>query len=247
MALLAIDQGNTRTKMGYFHNGHLLHTLAVPTDKQARAADLAKGILALPQLPVGTVIGLCTVVPELLPEWEAMATNLGFPLQRITGLTPTPLHNQYATPETLGPDRLMAAVAAAELAGTPVIPVHLGTASVVDAVSAKDAYLGGMIAPGIDIITTTLTRATSALHDISWGEPTHAIGQTSHDAQKSGIFYLTIGGLRAMIDATASELSPEAPVVLTGGWAQQLSAFLPRVAMVDSHLVLRGIARTLGS
>ena len=83
-----------------------------------------------PDLPHIVHIGLCSVVPELLPAWEQMAAKRGCPLTLLTGQSATPLRNAYQTPDTLGGDRLLAAVAAAQRVGTPVIPLHAGTTTV---------------------------------------------------------------------------------------------------------------------
>ena len=244
MALMAIDQGNSRTKFGIFHHGVLQQAWSVPTDKTAIAADL-QAACAAHLLPDQLSIGLCTVVPEAVPQWKALAVEHGYELTVITGSTPTPLRNDYETPETLGPDRLMMSVAAAHHAGTPVIPVSLGTAIVVDAVSRDGAYLGGMIAPGIEVIARALPAAASALWPVDWQEPAAPIGRTSQAAMTSGLFYESLGGLRAMIDATRLQLGETAPLALTGGWAAKLAPYLDHVALVEDHLVLLGIVLTL--
>ncbi len=245
MSLLAIDQGNSRTKFGLFRAGALLRTWVTGTDKQAGAATLLHALRHDPEMTPGTPIGLCSVVPELLPAWEQAAHALDSPLTIFTGNSPTPLRNAYETPETLGPDRLLAAVAAVDRAGAPVIPISAGTAFVVDAVSADRVYLGGMIAPGITPISEALSVAASALWPPGWHEPEHAIGATSEEALRHGLFYLSIGGLRAMVDAVRRELGVAAPLVLTGGWAQRVAPHLDGVALLDEYLVLHGIALAL--
>ncbi len=240
--LLAIDQGNQRTKCALFDGGALRETWSAPTVKDADAGQLAA---LLPEDRAGLHIGLCTVVPVLLPIWTQLAAMVALPLTVITGNSPTPLRNTYATLDTLGPDRLMAAVAAAHLVGTPVLPISLGTATVVDAVTADGVYLGGMIAPGIAIGIDGLARATSALPPASFTVPDSAIGHSSVESVEHGLFYHTLGGLRAMIAAVRTELGAEAPLALTGGWAQTLAPHLDGVALCDPLLVPRGIARTL--
>ncbi|MEI7833939.1 MAG: type III pantothenate kinase, partial [bacterium] len=134
MELLAIDQGNTTTKFGYFRAGRLQHNWSVATDRGATAEMLGQ-ILQEEGIVAPLALGLSTVTLELLPAWRRMAQDSGYSLTVVNGNTPAPLQNQYGTPETLGADRFMAAVAAADLVGTPVIVISLGTAIVVDAVS----------------------------------------------------------------------------------------------------------------
>lgn len=245
MRLLAIDQGNTRTKLGLFQDGVLRQTAAFATDKAASAADLEQAVFVMGGFPRTAHIGLCSVTPEVVPAWEALAERIGCPLTVLTGCYPTPLRNDFATPHTLGPDRLLAAVAAADAAGAPVIPVSLGTATVVDAVSAERAYLGGMIAPGIGMAAESLSVAASALHPVAWQVPDQAIGHSTDASLASGWFFHTLGGLREMIRAVRAELGAQAPLVLTGGWASHITPYLDNVALVDDFLVLRGIALTL--
>lgn len=243
MHLLTIDQGNTRTKVGLFQDRNLRQTFSFPTRKDATQSELAQAVTPLADLPPDTRVGLCSVVPELNPAWQAWAVEKGLQLTLLTGASPTPLRMAYATPETLGPDRLMAAVAAATVA-TPVISISLGTATVVDAVSDDAAYLGGMITPGIGLMAESLSAAASALHPVSWQEPAHAIGRSTDESLAGGWFYLVLGGLQAMIRATRAEIG-DAPLVLTGGWSAQLAPYLDGVALVDEYLVFRGIALTL--
>lgn len=244
MQLLAIDQGNSRTKFGLFRDGALQQVWTAPTNKTALVDDLRAMVFSASRLPSPVHLALCSVVPELTASWQRLAQETACPLIIITGASPTPLTNAYATPETLGPDRLMAAVAAADHTGAPVIPVLMGTATVVDAVSAARAYLGGMIALGIGTAADALAKATSLLWPAEWQEPAHAVGRSSDEALRNGLFYQQIGGLQAMIRATREEVGVHAPVVLTGGWAPAVQPHLENVALVDEYLVLRGIALT---
>jgi hypothetical protein len=135
--LLAIDQGNTRTKFGVFRGQALLGTWALPTDKAVEVAALTR--LLAGHLPIDSPpyppIALCSSVPELLPTWRAAAEAAGRALTIFTGESPVPLRNGYATPATLGADRLLAAVAAAAVQGCasndsgPVATPPGGTAS----------------------------------------------------------------------------------------------------------------------
>ena len=244
MELLAIDQGNTTTKFGYFRAGRLQHNWSVATDRGATAEMLGQ-ILQEEGIVAPLALGLSTVTLELLPAWRRMAQDSGYSLTVVNGNTPAPLQNQYGTPETLGADRFMAAVAAADLVGTPVIVISLGTAIVVDAVSLGSAYLGGIIAPGITATTVALENSASALPLGHWAPPSRAIARGTAEALANGLFYQSVGGLRAMVQAVRDELAISAPLALHGGWAHQLAPHLDGVALVDEHLVLRGIYLTL--
>jgi len=240
--LLAIDQGNSRTKFGVFADGELRHTWAIPTDKSATSAALHTAITTHGDVHHDTIIAVSSVVSELRTEWEGMAAAAGWPFFMITGTFVTPLINAYHTPETLGPDRLMAAVAAFHRARGPVMPVLLGTATVVDAVTGDGEYLGGLIAPGIGVSVDLLSKNASALDSVTWRPPANAIGRSTREALHNGLFFASIGGLRHMIAAIRHELHLSAPLALSGGWAVDVQSHLDGVAFLDPHLVLHGIA-----
>ncbi len=246
MQILAIDQGNTRTKFGLFNDGELQRVWTANTRKAASVDELRAMLFHPFEFPHTVHVALCTVVPELLPTWQQLAAQTGCPLTILTSRSPTPLHNAYRTPETLGVDRLMAAVAAAARVGVPVIPIHAGTATVVDAIDADHHYLGGMISLGISKTAEALATAASILWPAEWQEPEHAIGRSSAEALSNGLFYQSVGGLKAMVQAIRNELGAAAPLALTGGWARALSPHLDHVALVDEYLVLHGIAITVG-
>ena len=243
---LLIDQGNSYTKFARVNDGNLQPTRQCATNKTATVDALYQEISAASATSHVTRLALCTVAPELLPNWQAAAEQAGLPLQIITGNTPTILENAYRSPDTLGADRLMAAVAASSLVGNPVISLSLGTATVVDAVSAEGVYLGGMIAPGIDTCSRALANSASALWPVAWQPPSSAIGRDSQSSLANGIFFHHLGGIRAMIAALREELGQQTPMVMTGGWAGAVSPFLDLVRLIDPQLVLRGIGLTLG-
>lgn len=245
MTLLAIDQGNTRTKIGLVAQGKIQQHWIIPTEKDQQDRSSLTTLFTALQIPTHLPLAICSVVPETIARWQLAAAQWGVSCTSITGSTATPLDNRYATPLTLGPDRLMAAVAAAHLVAPPLIVMSLGTATVVDAVSIDNAYLGGMIAPGIEILMNALVDATSALPAIVWRQPELAIGRNTEESMTNGWFYATTGGLQAMVSAISASLHADLPLVLTGGWATTVAQHLPQVALVDEYLVLKGIALTL--
>lgn len=242
MSLLAIDIGNTRTKFGVFSQNALVRTWNVATAEIA-TVDAAGHILA--SLPPGTTIGVCSVVATHTTYFRDAARQQERTCILLSGQSPTPLRNRYHTPDMLGTDRLMAAVAAVQLCGAPVIPICLGTATVVDAVSAQHEYLGGMIAPGVGTAMQGLAHTASALYPITWQHPASAIGCNTDQALISGLYYQTLGGIRAMIDAVRDALGVAAPIVLSGGWAAPLQTDISAGARYEPHLILHGIAVTV--
>lgn len=242
---LLIDQGNSYTKYALVNGGVLSVSQKFVTNKNASVEDICAFLSSLLQDDEKNQIVLCSVLPELINNWISASAKLNLSMKIITGESPTKLINKYRTRDTLGADRLMAAVAAEAQVGSPAIILSLGTATVADAISADGCFLGGLIAPGIESCLYSLQKST-ALWQVSWQPPTSAIGTDSTAAMRNGIFYHTIGGIQAMLAALYSELGENTPLVITGGWAEIIAPHLPKIQLYDPQLVLRGMGISSG-
>lgn len=242
---LLIDQGNSYTKYAVVTNNSFSATEQIATNKLASSETIFNTLSKWMKNDIANQIALCTVVPALLPAWISAAAQFNTELNIITGETATGMQNLYQTPATLGADRLMAALAARELAGSPVICLNLGTATVADAISADGCYLGGMISPGIASCRDALFAATSALPTVVWQPPSSPIGRDTLASLHNGIFYHSIGGIKALLAVLYNELGADTPLVLTGGWADVIAPHLPYLALIEPQLVLRGMAITM--
>ena len=149
----------------------------------------------------------------------------------------------YPKPESIGADRLANAAAVAQLYGTPAIVVDFGTAVTFDVVSAKGDYVGGVIAPGLEVMTNYLYQRTALLPKLTLREPRRAIGKTTRDAMMSGAVF----GYRGLVGAILARLIAEnfrrkkPRVVGTGGYAQLIAEKLPEIEAVHPDLTLEGL------
>ncbi len=149
----------------------------------------------------------------------------------------------YPQPKTIGADRLANAVAVTELYGTPAIVIDFGTAVTFDIVSADAAYIGGVIAPGLEAMTSFLYQRTALLPRISLREPRSAVGKTTRDAMMAGAVF----GYRGLVQEILRRIIAEkfsgkrVHVVATGGYAKLVAEKLPQVKAVHENLTLEGL------
>jgi len=149
----------------------------------------------------------------------------------------------YPEPRSIGADRLANAAAVAELYGAPAIVVDFGTAVTFDVVSAKGDYVGGVIAPGLEVMTNYLYQRTALLPKLTLHEPPSAIGKTTRDAMMSGAVFCYRGLVREIVRRLTAENFPRRKprIVATGGYAKLIAAKLPEIEAVHPNLTLEGL------
>jgi type III pantothenate kinase len=149
----------------------------------------------------------------------------------------------YPEPRSIGADRLANAAAVAQLYGAPAIVVDFGTAVTFDVVSAKGDYVGGVIAPGLEVMTNYLYQRTALLPKLTLHEPPRAIGKTTRDAMMSGAVFGYRGLVREIVRRLTAENFPRRKprIVATGGYAQLIAAKLPEIEAVHPNLTLEGL------
>ena len=188
--LLALDVGNTNITIGVFRAGALLTTRRAATDARATTDELElllDGLLRLDGMAFGDVdaIALASVVPALTAALEAVAERRDRPLI-VAGPGTMPLAIRVDRPADVGADRLVNALAAARLHGTPAVVVDFGTATTLDCVAADGAYVGGAIAPGLELGLEALAARTAKLPRIELRAPDRAIGRDTVTAMQAG-------------------------------------------------------------
>jgi len=149
----------------------------------------------------------------------------------------------YPKPESIGADRLANAAAVAELYGIPAVVVDFGTAVTFDVVSERRTYVGGVIAPGLEAMTSFLYHRTALLPRISLKEPRHAVGKSTIEAMRSGAVFGYRGLVREILARIKTEQFPRkrVRVVATGGYAGLIAAGLPEIRVIRPHLTLEGL------
>lgn len=230
--------GNSRTKTAIFSNGELLVTSIGDTINQELLADLKKQFPAIEWVILSSVTGSNPMITGQLQN--------AFPhLLEFTSTTPIPIQNGYQTPETLGLDRLAAAVGANYLfPKKDLLVIDAGTAITFDLVKGNGTFAGGNISPGLRSRFRALHEFTRQLPLLDASEEPPEIGQTTHDAIRAGV----IGGLTFEIDGTIDYLRQRHPgleVVLTGGDARYFERRLKNPIFVKSEITLIGLNRIL--
>lgn len=245
--LLAIDVGNTNTVLGVFAGKDLQGHWRLSTRRDATADEFGILLRALfeaagiPLADVGGVI-VASVVPQLdaaMETWcrQAFARP---PLWVGPGMK-TGLPVLYDTPSDVGADRIVNAVAAFEEHGGPCIVVDFGTATTLDAISAKGEYLGGAIAPGIGISADALFQRAAKLPRVDVAKPKAVIGRNTVSSIQSGLFYGYLGLVGEIVRRMKAELGGKAVVVATGGLSHLILAEAEFVDRVNPLLTLTGL------
>jgi type III pantothenate kinase len=241
--LLAIDVGNTQTVFGLFEGERLTEQFRVATSRTQTGDELAVALRAFVDLERLDGIVLSSTVPELVREYEGFAERwAGVDLLVLGPGVSTGVPIRYDDPREVGPDRIANAVAARERHGAPVVVVDFGTSTNFDIVSAAGEYLGGVIAPGIEISMDALFARAARLVRIPFEAPEHVIGKTTTQGLQSGMVYGFAGQVDAIAGRIREELgAPEAPVVATGGLADLIAPHSRAITALDPELTLHGL------
>jgi type III pantothenate kinase len=245
--LLVVDVGNTQTHFGTFDGETLVEHWRFATVRTSTADELGAVLRNLVEL---RGIGLAdlrasivsSTVPELAPEWAAMAER--YLSHRMLVVGPgikTGMALRYDNPREIGADRLVNAVAAYDRVGAACIVVDFGTAITYDPVSATGEYLGGIISPGVEISLDALTSRAAKLPKIDLAPPRSVIGKTTIDAIRSGIIYGFAGQVDAIVGRIREELGDEAHAIATGGLAGHIVPFCDSIDETDDLLTLQGL------
>ena len=252
--LLALDIGNSNVTTGLFQNGLLVATRRAATNRAATPDELElvlEGLLGLDRLELGRIaaISCASVVPGLTSAVEQIAVRRDLPLVLATaGHVPIPI--RVDRPDEVGADRLVNALAAARLYGCPAVVVDLGTATTFDAVAADGAFIGGAIAPGLEIGLEALVARTAKLPRIELRQPDRAIARETIGALQAGTilgYEALVGGLLARVRRELADIAGvelEAVItILTGGLARApWAAGIAGVGAIDPELTLKGLA-----
>lgn len=235
---LLIDVGNGRTKLGLASTDAILDRRDCPT--RGLTADAVVEVLRGWEVRAAV---LCSVVPAAVAAFQEALVRLEVPLTVLKYDTPMGIGIRYPSPASIGPDRLANAVALAHLHGSPGIVIDFGTAVTFDILSADRHYIGGVIAPGLRLMTDYLHERTALLPQVELEEPVTAIGQSTIGAIQAGAAIGYRGMIRGILEALRKELPQDQPVhvVATGGDAAWIMAGLEEPIVVDSDLTLHGL------
>ncbi|HEY8002243.1 MAG: type III pantothenate kinase [Vicinamibacteria bacterium] len=245
--LLAIDVGNTQTHLGAFRGTALAEHWRFRTVSGATGDEIAErvaGLLNLSGVDPGEVdaLSVSSVVPPLGSQYEAMAGRyFDAPCLSIAPGVKTGMPILIDNPYEVGADRLVNAVAAYDRFGDACLIVDFGTGINCDAVSADGEYLGGAIAPGVEISLTALTERGARIGRIELDQPEDAIGKSTRAAIQSGVIFGYAGMIDGLTRRMVGELGGEPAVIATGGLANTIVPYCETIDEVDDLLTLTGL------
>jgi type III pantothenate kinase len=245
--LLAVDVGNTQTVLGLFDGERLVESWRVATEAERTGDEVAALVVRLLELrDLGfedvSGVALCSAVPLLVRSYEELAERYAqAPLMVLGPGVRTGIPVLYDDPREVGPDRIANAVAARERHGAPCIVVDFGTSTNFDAVSAAGEYVGGVLAPGIEISMEALFLRAARLTKVDFAEPRTVIGKTTASALQSGLVYGFAGQVDGIVRRMRAELGDTAPVVATGGLAALIAPHSETIDLLDPLLTLEGL------
>jgi type III pantothenate kinase len=240
--LLAIDVGNTQTVLGLFDGDQLA--------EQRRLASIASrtgdelGALIGEMFDLESVDGICvsSTVPALVREFEFFAERWAqAPILVVGPGAKTGIPVRYDDPREVGPDRVVNAVAAKERYGAPCIVVDFGTSTNFDVVSPEGEYVGGVLAPGVEISMDALFSRAARLMRVDFTEPPSVIGKTTVHSLQSGLVYGFAGQVDRIVEEIRGELGVEARAIATGGLAEVVAPHSRTIELVDPWLTLEGL------
>jgi type III pantothenate kinase len=246
--LLAIKIGNSNVTVGVFVNAALIARWRMHTETNKTADEYAilfDDLFAQAAFRANGWRGaaIVSVVPPLTVTFQELCRRY-FEIEPlvVTAHIETGMPIRYDNPLALGTDRWVAALAAKEKYGAPVIVIDFGTATTFNAVNRAGEFVGGAIAPGLNLAADSLYRATAQLPRVDLALPPHAIATNTIHGIQAGIVFGYIGMIEGMVARMRAELDePNARVIATGGLASMLAPQTQAIDAVERDLVLEGL------
>jgi len=242
--LLAIDVGNTNTVLGLYDDKKLIQHWRIKTDSSSTADELIltfNGLLK--DQPQVAGISLCSTVPSVLKEMRWMLERY-FPNTKTVIIEPgtkTVVPIITDNPKEVGADRIANSLAVFERHGGPSVVVDFGTSTNFDVVSEKGEFLGGALAPGIEISLEALASKAAQLRKVEFVKPRSVIGKNTVEALQSGALYGFAGQVDGILQRIIAEIGPVKAVVATGGLAPLVVEESSTITHHEPDLTLEGL------
>lgn len=250
--ILTIDIGNTNTTFGVFEGDDLVEKWRLSTVRDRTSDEI--GILSRQFFSTAEInytnisaIVISSVVPQLRFAFQKMS-------EKYFGLSAIFVqHNfdfgfkiNYDPPSSVGIDRLVAAFAAVEKYGKPCIVCDFGTATTIDAVNSKSEYLGGIIAPGMNVLADALFQRTAQLPKVEIKKNVTIFGNSTIGSMQAGIYFGYIGLVENILVKMIEELNETPQIIATGGLASIISENSAGINITDDNLILEGLRLIYG-
>jgi type III pantothenate kinase len=245
--LLTVDVGNTNTVLGIFEGEQLVKSWRVKTDPRTTADELWLQFNALVTGYQLTGLSICSTVPATLRELRTMINTYysDLPTTIVEPGTKTGVQLLVDNPKEIGADRIVNTLAAHTLYGGPAIVVDFGTSTNLDVVSPKGEFLGGSLAPGIEISVDALASRAAQLRKVELIRPKSVIGKNTVEALQSGTIFGFAGQVDGLVDRITEELArdyEEPPTVIaTGGLAPLIIGVAETIDEYEPDLTLIGL------
>jgi len=245
--LLAIDIGNTNIVIGCIKDDEILFQARIATDR-TRTSD-QYGVEIKNMLEAFDVrrenITDCIISSVVPPVFHSVRTGV----IKVIGKQPmvvgpglkTGLNIQMDVPSQVGSDRIVIAVAALAEYAPPLILMDMGTATTVEVVEEGNAYIGGVIFPGVKISLDALTSRAAQLPDISLDKPRRVIGKNTVECMRSGTMYGTAAMIDGIVERIEEELGHSSTLIATGGMAQFITPLCRHKILLEKDLLLKGL------
>lgn len=235
---LIIDVGNTRIKLAVFENSKLVRLVRSSKEAVTSAIEtISKDFPKLEKAIISSVGNFPSTALQLLQN--------NFEVLQLTKDTRVPFHNAYATPKTLGVDRIaLVSAAAVQFPGKNILIVDAGSCITYDFLTAENTYLGGGISPGLEMRYKALHTLTANLPLLSPTLPAKTIGDTTESSIHSGVFLGTVNEIDGFIDFYRDKY-PDFTIILTGGDAHLLRDSLKNSIFAIPNFLLEGLYHIL--
>jgi type III pantothenate kinase len=249
MMLLAIDVGNTNTVLGIFDGEKLLASWRMKSDARDTSDELWVQYQSLVSDYDFDSVAICSTVPAILREIRQMV-NKNLADKKVTIVEPgikTGVPLLVDNPREIGADRIVNTLAAHELFGGPAIVVDFGTSTNLDVVSPNGEFLGGALAPGIEISVEALANRAAQLRKVELIKPKNSIGKNTVEALQSGTIFGFAGMVDGLVKLISQQLLESYPkeqqicVIATGGLAPLVVGISETIDEHEPDLTLIGL------
>lgn len=245
--IFVCDVGNTNIVTGVFDNGQLIHHWRISTDREKTEDEFAMLVNNLFQYSGLSFedfngVAISSVVPSIMFALERMCEKYFRVKPLIVGPgIRTGLNLKYDNPKEIGADLIVNAVAAVHAYQVPIIVIDFGTATTYSYIDEKADYIGGAIAPGINISTEALYEKASKLPRIEIAKPPHIVGRNTIHAMQSGVLFGYVGQVEGIVTRMKKQAKSTPIVVATGGLCSLISNETSVIDHVDPFLTLKGL------
>ncbi len=245
--LLAIDVGNTNIVYGLFEGEKLVHKFRVESVRGRTSDEYAVALRSLLEMSgvatkqVDSAVLACVVPPLTEPMLRLVKGSFGLDAIVVGPGIRTGMAILIENPREVGADRIADAVAGYDRAKGGVIVVDFGTSTNFDVVTPRGEYLGGVLAPGLQISADALFTRAAKLSRVEIAKPPKVVGRNTVHAMQSGIVYGYVGLVDGLVDRILAELGYSCAVIATGGLASLIAPLSRTISQVDDELTLVGL------